>query len=79
MASLQRRRDEMFVIRIWSENDRLVRSLWRASVTHVASGQRHYFTNYGELCEFLDRWRNTQPPRQVKTTFAEIPGFEPRT
>ncbi|HZZ00662.1 MAG TPA: hypothetical protein VFE36_13925 [Candidatus Baltobacteraceae bacterium] len=52
-----RSRDEMFVIRIWSESDRMVRSLWRASVTHVSSGQRHYFTNYGELCEFLDRWR----------------------
>jgi len=59
MASPQRRSpDEMFVIRIWSESDRTVRSLWRASVTHVTSGQRHYFTNYGELCEFLDRWRS---------------------
>jgi hypothetical protein len=57
MGSTQRRsRDDMFVIRIWSENDRVLRSLWRASVTHVSSGQRHYFTNYGELCEFLDRW-----------------------
>lgn len=57
MATTRRSRDEMFVIRIWSESDRMVRSLWRASVTHVSSGQRHYFTNYGELCEFLDRWR----------------------
>ena len=58
MGSIQRRsQDETFVIRIWSESDRVVRSLWRASVTHVSSGQRHYFTNYGELCEFLDRWR----------------------
>lgn len=57
MATQRRSRDEMFVIRIWSESDRMVRSLWRASVTHVSSGQRHYFTNYGELCEFLDRWR----------------------
>ena len=66
MGSLSRRpRDEMFVIRIWSESDRLVRSMWRASVTHVSSGQRHYFTNYGELCEFLDRFR--EPARQAAT------------
>lgn len=58
MGSPQRRsRDDTFVIRMWSENDRMVRGPWRASVTHVSSGQRHYFTNYGELCEFLDRWR----------------------
>jgi len=64
MGSLSRRpRDEMFVIRVWSESDRLVRSMWRASVTHVSSGQRHYFTNYGELCEFLDRFR--QPARHA--------------
>ena len=63
MASLRRRpRDEMFVIRIWSENERIPRDLWRASVTHVSSGQRHYFTNYGELCEFLDRWRARAAP-----------------
>jgi hypothetical protein len=63
MPTVQRRpHDEMFVIRIWSESDRTVRHLWRASVTHVSSGQRHYFTNYGELCEFLDRWRSRRSP-----------------
>jgi hypothetical protein len=56
-SSPRRSRDDMFVIRIWSENDRKVRSSWRACVTHVSSGRRHYFTNYGELCEFLDRSR----------------------
>lgn len=59
----------MFVIRIWSENDRVLRNVWRASVTHVASGQRHYFTNYGELCEFLDRWRGGV--RAVRPAFLE--------
>ena len=50
--------DEIFVIRVWSENDAAARGAWRASVTHVATRERRFFTNYGELCEFLDRWRD---------------------
>lgn len=73
-AQNRRSRDEMFVIRIWAESDKVVRNLWRASVTHVSSGQRHYFTNYGELCEFLDRWQNQ--PRSVRLPVGQtvIPG-----
>jgi hypothetical protein len=69
-SSRPRQRDEMFVIRIWSEEERAVRTGWRASVTHVSSGQRHYFTNYGELCEFLDRWRDR--PRTVRPQFVDL-------
>jgi hypothetical protein len=59
MAIVRRRpHDEVFVIRIWSESDALTRGSWRASVTHVVTRERRFFTNYGELCEFLDRWRN---------------------
>jgi len=53
-----RARDHLFVIRMWpDEGDRAI-DRWRAQVTHVASRERHYFTNYGELCEFIDRCRD---------------------
>jgi hypothetical protein len=48
------RREESFVVRIWREGQRGPQ--WRACVTHVGSSDRRYFTNYGDLCEFLDRW-----------------------
>ena len=56
MAGVKRRlRDEVFVIRIWTENDRYTGAApWRASVTHVLTRECRFFTNYGELCEFLD-------------------------
>ena len=61
MAMVQKRsRDELFVIRIWSEESAVPRSTWRASITHVVTRERRFFTNYGELCEFLDRWRNLE-------------------
>ena len=47
------RLEASFVIRIWCERHA---SPWRASITHVASRELRYFTNYGELCEFIDRW-----------------------
>jgi len=49
--------DEIFVIRVWSENDAPLPGIWRACVTHVVTRERRFFTNYGDLCEFLDRWR----------------------
>jgi hypothetical protein len=61
----------MFVIRIWSETDRAIRNAWRASVTHVASGQRQYFTNYGELCAFLEHRRHE--PASVRPSFGGAP------
>jgi len=51
-----RTRDHLFVIRMWPD-DGDTGEHWRAQVTHVASRERHYFTNYGELCEFIDRCR----------------------
>jgi hypothetical protein len=58
MATARRRpNDEIFVIRVWSEDEASARGAWRASVTHAVTRERRFFTNYGELCEFLDRWR----------------------
>ena len=51
------RREQLFVVRMWEEHDAYGPPQWRAHVTHVVSRERRYFTNYGELCEFLDRWR----------------------
>jgi hypothetical protein len=49
------RRDETFVVRIWSEGEA---ASWRASVTNVANGERRYFTAYADLTEALERWRS---------------------
>lgn len=60
MSSLEPRRprDHLFVVRVWSEeNEASAGPRWRAQVTHVGTHERHYFTNYGELCDFLDRCR----------------------
>lgn len=59
-AHAGQRREELFVLRMWSEGDDSSAHSWRASITHVASGERRYFTNYGNLCEFLDRWRGPE-------------------
>ena len=54
MSSHGGRREDSFVVRIWREDARSLR--WRACVTHLGSSELRYFTNYGDLCEFLDRW-----------------------
>lgn len=61
-ASRRRLRDEVFVIRIWTEPDKIAGGAWRASVTHVLTSECRFFTNYGELCEFLDRWKSACAP-----------------
>ncbi|HLI94894.1 MAG TPA: hypothetical protein VKT72_02280 [Candidatus Baltobacteraceae bacterium] len=50
------RREDAFVIRIWHEAGTANGAPWRATVQHLESGERRFFTNYGELCEFLDRF-----------------------
>jgi hypothetical protein len=56
-APRRRTSDEIFIIRVWSQEAPPARGAFRASVTHVPTRERRFFTNYGELCEFLDRWR----------------------
>ena len=64
MSMLPRRpRDRVFVIRIWpDEAAEQAGGRWRGQVTDLASRDRHYFTNYGELCEFLDRCKARSIP-----------------
>lgn len=50
------RREDAFVVRIWREAGMVQEAPWRAIVQHLESGERRFFTNYGELCEFLDRF-----------------------
>ena len=49
------RREDAFVLRMWREAA-AHEPPWRALVQHLQSGERRFFTNYGELCEFLDRF-----------------------
>jgi hypothetical protein len=56
-AERPRIRDHLFVVRMWKDDADRPSARWRAQVTHVTSRERHYFTNYGELCEFIDRCR----------------------
>lgn len=47
-----RRPVQVFVIRTWSEpsGDGLAT---RGQVDHPASGRRRYFSNFGDLCDFI--------------------------
>jgi len=51
-----RTRDHLFVLRMWRDDEERGER-WRAQITHVTSRERHYCTNDGELCEFIDRCR----------------------
>ncbi|MDE2480756.1 MAG: hypothetical protein KGN02_01025 [bacterium] len=55
------RAEDVFLVRIWCDDDRPNHAPWRASVTHVTTSERHYFTDYGDLCEFLERCRRKLP------------------
>jgi hypothetical protein len=52
-----RRHDDVFLVRIWSEPEEVHPNSWRAAVTHLATNKRRYFTNYAELCFFLEARR----------------------
>jgi hypothetical protein len=49
--------ENLFVLRTWKERDGGGETQWRASVTHVSTCDRRYFTSYDELARFLDRWK----------------------
>jgi len=53
---------ESFVIRIDTKaHDPQER--WRATVVHVASGERRYVTSYGEVCGFIEEFRRVPQAR----------------
>lgn len=47
-------RDERsYIVRTWRERDALGALRWRGRIDDLASGERRYVTNFGDLCEFL--------------------------
>jgi hypothetical protein len=46
------RPDQVFVVRTWSASSPR-KDVLRGRVEHVASGGRRYFSNFGDLCDFL--------------------------
>jgi len=48
----RRSSDHVFVVRTWSESPHGSQRM-RGQVDHPASGARRYFSNFGELCDFI--------------------------
>lgn len=48
--------EESYVVRI-SGVDPHDPERWRATVVHVATGERRYVTTYGDLCGFIESHR----------------------
>jgi hypothetical protein len=57
MQPRSRPEESLFIVRVWKERDGSTEAQWRASVTHVTSGERRYFTQYDELQRFIERWK----------------------
>jgi hypothetical protein len=55
----QERYYRSFLVRLWKEH---AGSEWRASIQDIASGECRYFSEMGELIQFLNRVPETYPP-----------------
>jgi hypothetical protein len=42
-----------FVVRFWSEPGQLSQGMWRASIEHVATHQKMYFTSLVDMNDFI--------------------------
>jgi hypothetical protein len=49
---MEERRDDVFVIRIWGEPTKGSQTV-RGRIQHIASGRDRYFSNFGDLCDFI--------------------------
>lgn len=47
------RRERVFVIRMWTDGDAVVRGAWRGSIQDVASGRKRYVTAAHEIADFV--------------------------
>ena len=45
--------DQVFLIRIWFEASGVRPGAWRGAITYVASGERWYFAEFGEMNDFI--------------------------
>ena len=52
--------DQVFVVRTWLEAPDDVRTM-RGQIDHVASGRRRYFSNFGDLCDFITAAQSFAP------------------
>lgn len=59
---LPRSPEESFVVRISAAGPHDVPARWRATVVHVASGERRYVSSYDELCGFIESRRRAAGP-----------------
>jgi hypothetical protein len=53
MTDAARRREDMFVVRIWREAQPSGAAAWRGCSEHVSSGQRFYFASFADLIDFI--------------------------
>jgi hypothetical protein len=49
----QKRKEHLFVVRLWRETDGQPRT-WRGSIDHVATRQRHYFSDIEALTSHIN-------------------------
>jgi hypothetical protein len=49
--------DESFVVRVTDVKHTLSPDSWRATIVHVATGERRYVTGYPDLCAFIESVR----------------------
>ena len=50
-----------FIVKVWIEETKAEagRVLWRGHITHVASGDRHYFEDLGQVIPFMIPFLNS--------------------
>jgi len=53
--------DEAFIVRISDAGRGITSDAWRATVVHVATGERRYVSGYAELCSYIESVRRRRP------------------
>jgi len=57
----KRAHDDAFIVRISDAQSRIAADAWRATVVHVATGERRYVSGYAQLCSFIESVRRRRP------------------
>ncbi len=68
MTPQRARLEEVFVVRVWREAEDSA-GHWRGRAEHIRSSSVRYFSNFGDLCEFIashelsatESWQRDQP------------------
>ncbi len=48
-----KRRERVFIVRMWSEREASISEAWRGLVQDISSGRKLYVTDPGEVAEFI--------------------------